>query len=59
LLESSNLEKVKKSKKMMQEIILSNVKLKAGVVKRDELEAGERKMLNFGHTLWPCAGNPI
>ena len=35
----------------MQEIILSNVKLKAGVVKRDEFEAGERKMLNFGHTL--------
>ena len=51
LLESTNLEKVKKSKKLMQEIILSNVKLKAGVVKRDEFEAGERKMLNFGHTL--------
>jgi 3-dehydroquinate synthase len=51
LLESSNLDKVKKSKKLMQEIILSNVKLKAGVVKRDEFEAGERKMLNFGHTL--------
>jgi 3-dehydroquinate synthase len=51
LLESSNLDKVKKNKKLMQEIILSNVKLKAGVVKKDEFEAGERKLLNFGHTL--------
>jgi 3-dehydroquinate synthase len=51
LLESTTLEKVKKSKKLMQEIILGNVKLKAGVVKRDEFEAGDRKLLNFGHTL--------
>lgn len=51
LLESTTLEKAMKSKTLMQEIILGNVKLKAGVVKRDEFESGERKLLNFGHTL--------
>lgn len=51
LLEKTTLEKAKRNKKLMQDIILSNVKLKASVVKRDEFETGERKLLNFGHTL--------
>ena len=32
-------------------LVLDSVRLKAGVVQRDEREAGERKKLNFGHTL--------
>ncbi len=51
LLASTTLERVKKSRKLMQDIILRNVKLKAGVVKKDEFENGDRKLLNFGHTL--------
>ncbi|MGB9005519.1 MAG: 3-dehydroquinate synthase [Candidatus Aminicenantales bacterium] len=31
--------------------IASTVRVKAGIVARDELESGERKKLNFGHTL--------
>lgn len=33
------------------EAVLPSVRIKAGVVSRDELEGGMRQMLNFGHTL--------
>lgn len=33
------------------------IAIKQGVVERDETETGERKLLNFGHTLGPRAGN--
>jgi len=36
---------------IINHLVLDSVKLKAGVVQRDEREAGERKKLNFGHTL--------
>ncbi len=36
---------------VIHRLVLDSVKLKAGVVQRDEREAGERKKLNFGHTL--------
>ncbi|SMC55047.1 3-dehydroquinate synthase [Desulfocicer vacuolatum DSM 3385] len=36
---------------VINRLVLDSVKLKAGVVQRDEREAGERKKLNFGHTL--------
>lgn len=51
LLESTSLEKVRKKKTLLDDIIRKNVHLKSGVVKRDEFEQGERKLLNFGHTL--------
>ncbi len=35
----------------LQSLIYSAVAIKAGVVERDEKESGERKVLNFGHTL--------
>jgi 3-dehydroquinate synthase len=38
-------------KKEASELIQRNAKLKIRVVQSDELEQGERKMLNFGHTL--------
>ncbi len=35
----------------LAELLYRAVKIKCGVVERDEKEAGERKVLNFGHTL--------
>jgi len=35
----------------MTEIVHDSILVKASVVGRDEREAGERKILNFGHTL--------
>jgi len=37
--------------KMTGQLIRRNALIKAGVVKRDEFEKGERRLLNFGHTL--------
>ena len=51
VLAQHNISKVRKNKILLREIILSNIKLKAGVVKKDEFEVGDRKLLNFGHTL--------
>ena len=51
LLEKSNIAKVKRDKALLRDIILRNVKLKVSVVKEDEFETGNRKLLNFGHTL--------
>lgn len=36
---------------VMEAIVSRSVEIKAGVVGRDEKEAGERRKLNFGHTL--------
>lgn len=35
----------------IEEILSVCVKIKSGIVERDEKESGERKLLNFGHTL--------
>jgi 3-dehydroquinate synthase len=51
LLESTSLDKLRKKKPLLDDIIHRNVHLKSGVVKRDEFEQGDRKLLNFGHTL--------
>jgi 3-dehydroquinate synthase len=40
-----------KKKKDLQLLIQRNAKLKAKVVQMDEFEKGDRKLLNFGHTL--------
>lgn len=40
-----------KKKKDLQALIQRNAKLKAKVVQQDEFEKGDRKLLNFGHTL--------
>jgi 3-dehydroquinate synthase len=36
---------------VLRAVVLRSVELKAGVVARDPLEAGERAILNFGHTV--------
>lgn len=50
-LEAVNLDKLMKSKKLLASVIERNVNLKSGVVRKDEFEKGDRKLLNFGHTL--------
>jgi 3-dehydroquinate synthase len=50
-LEKQGLEIVMKNKKLLAQIIERNVNLKSGIVKKDEFESGDRKLLNFGHTL--------
>jgi 3-dehydroquinate synthase len=50
-LSSLHLDDLKSNKKLLREIVRKNVELKSAVVKRDEYESGDRKLLNFGHTL--------
>jgi 3-dehydroquinate synthase len=50
-LEESTLKKFQSGKKSLAELIGRNVLLKTKLVKNDEFETGERKILNFGHTL--------
>ena len=48
----SNVEKaLQLDETVISKLVEDSVRLKAGVVQRDEREAGERKKLNFGHTV--------
>ena len=51
LLEQGSLQKFQTSEKDIAEIIKRNVDIKYNVVSQDEKETGERKLLNFGHTI--------
>lgn len=51
LLERYSLNDFRNDKDLLGTLISSNALLKADVVQKDEWEAGERKKLNFGHTL--------
>ena len=51
ILEQHNIDKVKKTKAIMKQLIERNAVLKTKLVQRDEFEKGERRLLNFGHTL--------
>jgi 3-dehydroquinate synthase len=50
-LEAHSLSSLRKKKALLAGIIRSNALLKSKVVQKDELEKGDRKLLNFGHTL--------
>lgn len=50
-LEEKNLDAYRKKKTALCNLIQRNALLKTKVVQRDEFEQGERKLLNFGHTL--------
>lgn len=50
-LEKNSIKIYRKRKKSICELIQRNAALKTKVVKQDEFEKGERKLLNFGHTL--------
>lgn len=51
LLEENSIEDFQKSKSKLSELIRRNAKIKIIVVQHDEFEKGERRLLNFGHTL--------
>ncbi len=51
LLETKKLKDFQKDIKAASSLIRKNVEIKASVVQQDEFEKGERRLLNFGHTL--------
>src|SRR5450432_819728 len=50
-LEANSLKTYQSKKKLLCELVERNVVLKTKVVQKDEFESGDRKLLNFGHTL--------
>ena len=50
-LETNSLKKYQDSKVLVCKLIQRNAILKTKVVQQDEFEKGDRKLLNFGHTL--------
>jgi 3-dehydroquinate synthase len=50
-LEHNELSFYKENKKQLSALIQRNALLKTRVVQKDEFEKGDRKLLNFGHTL--------
>ncbi|MEP6725634.1 MAG: 3-dehydroquinate synthase [Bacteroidota bacterium] len=50
-LEANSLKNYQSKKKVLCELIQRNAILKTKVVQKDEFESGDRKLLNFGHTL--------
>jgi 3-dehydroquinate synthase len=57
LLEQYSLKEFQRTKKLLAALIEANVKIKATVVQNDEFEQGERRLLNFGHTLGHAVEN--
>lgn len=51
VLENNTLSSIQQNKKLLSWLIQRNVLLKSKVVQDDEFEGGDRKLLNFGHTL--------
>jgi 3-dehydroquinate synthase len=50
-LEQSSFQKIKGSKKLVGDLVEKNAKIKTKIVQEDEFEKGDRRLLNFGHTL--------
>jgi 3-dehydroquinate synthase len=50
-LEKNSLKAYQSKKTLLCELVQRNALLKTKVVQKDEFETGERKLLNFGHTL--------
>lgn len=50
LFESNSLDDFRDNDSLLTQAITAAVRVKAGIVERDEREAGERKLLNLGHT---------
>jgi 3-dehydroquinate synthase len=51
VLEKYTLHDFKQNEKLLAELIETNVNIKTAVVVMDEFEQGDRKLLNFGHTV--------
>lgn len=50
-LETGSVERFKKSRKAISDLVKRNATIKIRVVQNDEFEKGDRRLLNFGHTL--------
>ena len=50
-LESGSLTKYKNGRNLLRALVRGNALLKTRVVQKDEFEKGERRLLNFGHTI--------
>jgi 3-dehydroquinate synthase len=50
-LEKNTLSRYQKDKAALTRLIRRNVAIKSAVVEKDEFEQGDRRLLNFGHTL--------
>ena len=50
-LEKDDINNIKNSPALLDGLIQMNVNIKYGIVARDEFEKGERRLLNFGHTI--------
>lgn len=50
-LEQNSIPKYKKNPSLLAKLIMHNALIKIKVVQQDEFEKGDRKLLNFGHTL--------
>lgn len=58
-LEQLDLESIRSSRDLMKDMVKRNVMLKYGIVSSDELEDGERRLLNFGHTFGHAIENTL
>lgn len=50
-LESNSLKKYQKNRKLISGLVKRNALMKTKIVQKDEFEKGDRRLLNFGHTL--------
>lgn len=51
MVEALSFEELRRDPLLMADLVLMAVKIKAGIVERDERESGERRKLNLGHTV--------
>jgi len=58
-LEHLDFKTLRADKKLMKDLIKRNVMLKYGIVSSDELEDGDRRLLNFGHTIGHAIENTL
>jgi 3-dehydroquinate synthase len=59
LLQQSNLKQLMRKRDLQQKLIMRNALIKIKIVQQDEYEQGDRKLLNFGHTLGHAIENML
>lgn len=57
VLEKYSLHDYQADKTLMADLVEKNVEIKSGIVIKDEFETGDRKLLNFGHTIGHAVEN--
>lgn len=51
LLERTPVEELRRDRGLLERVVTAAIRVKTGIVERDERESGERRKLNLGHTL--------